>query len=212
VATQEALSRSLAVVIIIIIIAVSGGFAVYSAVSRTSINATTNSSLNATTVSEQLIVSLAQSHWAAIDEKNLTLIMSQYSSRYEAVWFFINNSAIGPTNGRYDCNIPTGPNNCSYFPMSAWQKLFNDTGAWSYSVCNITVVPELDGRESVHALVMYTLDQNSTLRVPYEMDFQYYNGTWAVWKEWFGLQQDPATVLSGVMTATSCSEFSSSTI
>ena len=81
--------------------------------------------------------------------------------------------------------------------MSAWQTLFSHTGSLSYVICNLSVVPELQGREVVQAVVWYTFDQNSTIRVPYEMDFQYYNGTWAVWKEWFGLQQAPVYCATG---------------
>ena len=199
---NEALARSLAIAIIIIIIIASAGSALY--LTRSGSN--NSDSFSNTTASEQLILSLAQSHWAAIGEKNLSLIMSQYSSGYEAVWFFINNSSIGPTNGRYDCNIPRGPNNCSYFPMSAWETLFNHTGSWSYTVCNLSIVPELDGREVVQAIVWYNFNHNTTIRVPYEMDFQYYNNTWAVWKEWFGLQQDQASVLPGDQVPMACAE------
>lgn len=151
------------------------------------------------------ILSLANAHWAAIGSKNITLLMSQYSTGYEAAWFYISNSSIGPTNGRYDCNIPRGVNNCNYFPAQAWETLFNDTGTWNYTVCNANVSSELDQRIVVMATVYYFLTQrNETLTVPYQMDFQYYNNTWAVWKEWFGLEQDQAYLHMGIKSV-SCS-------
>ncbi|MHB8566356.1 MAG: hypothetical protein ACYC7D_09025 [Nitrososphaerales archaeon] len=153
--------------------------------------------------SQQFIMSLALEHWAAIGEKNVTLLMSQYSVGYEASWFFINDSSVGPTNGRYDCNIPRGVNNCSYFPSSAWETLFNKTGTWNYTICSANVTNELDGREVVQAIVWYFLtNRNETLKVPYEMDLQYFNGTWAVWKDWFGLEQEQASISQGIKVVT----------
>lgn len=181
----------------IILIVVVG--AVYFVFYSTSHASSPNSATTTTIPSQQYILALAFAHWRAIGEKNVTLLMSQYSTGYEAAWFFINESSIGPTNGRYDCNIPRGPNNCSYFPSNAWETLFNGTGRWSYTVCEPNVTNGLAGRVVVQAIVYYFLaDRNETLRVPYEMDFQFFNGTWAVWKDWFGLEQNQAKVSQGI--------------
>ena len=196
------MSKTVSIVLIIIVIAASVGFALYFSTTKRSSNAT---------APNQLITSLALAHFSAIGEMNLSLLMSQYSTGYEAVWFFISNSSVGPTNGRYDCNTPRGPHNCSYSPINAWQTLFNNTKGWSYTICNLTVVPALHGREIVLANLWYLTSQNDTLRVPYEMDFQYYNNTWAVWKDWFGLQQNSAILLRGDLIPASCQEFSNET-
>lgn len=157
---------------------------------------TTSSSQSANTT---LIQSLAYAHWRAIGEKNVTSIMLQYSTHYRAVWFFIgNNSNLGPENGRYDCNIPTGPNNCNHLPEFAWYTFFNHTSMLTYIVCNYSILVGQDNRVIVNAIVWYQLQSlNLTLKVPYEMDFLYYNNTWAVLKDYFGLQQSYAVVLDG---------------
>ena len=156
-------------------------------------------------VPTSLITSLAYEHWSSIAAKNLTQIMSQYSAHYEAIWWFVNATSIGPTNGRYDCNIPQGPNNCSYFPEFAWKTFFNDTPTLSYAVCNFSLTPEIDGRASVTATVYYELNGlNEKLVVPFVMDFLYYNSTWAVTRDWFGLSYNQAILLTGNSTL-SCS-------
>jgi hypothetical protein len=147
-------------------------------------------------VQSQVITALAYQHWASIGEKNVSAVMSQYATHYEAVWFFFNSTtSLAPTNGRYDCNMPRGANNCNSFPESAWQTFFNKTSWTSYSVCNFSLTFELDQRAVVQATLWYLLgNQNETLKVPYEMDFEYFNGTWAVLREWVGLAQNPATL------------------
>lgn len=206
-------SRGLSrIVLVVIIAAVVLGASIVSYAVITSSGSRDNGSSITTTVDTRstsvnttLIESLAYAHWKAIGEKNLTLIMSQYSLGYRAIWFFINDSSLGPANGRYDCNIPSGPNNCNYFPESAWQTFFNHTSSLSYTVCNLNLTIGLDGRVIVTATLWYKLENmNLTLKVPYEMDFEYYNSTWAVWKEFFGLQQQYAVVLSGYVSPSSC--------
>lgn len=203
------LSRIVLVVIIVaaVFVAAIASYAVITASGNRANGSSTVTTIvsSSASVNTTLIQSLAYAHWKAIGEKNLTLIMSQYSLGYRAVWFFINDSSLGPANGRYDCNIPSGPNNCNYFPESAWQTFFNHTSSLSYTICDYNMTTELDGRIIVRATVWYELENmNLTLKVPYEMDFQYYNSTWAVWKEFFGLQQQYAVVLDGYASPSSC--------
>lgn len=189
--------KILLVIVVIILLAGVGVLVLYSQ---------SNGSKNQSRIQvpTALITSLAYAHWSSIGEKNLSSIMAQYSTHYEAVWWFANASSIGPENGRYDCNIPRGPNNCSQFPESAWNTFFNDTPSLSYTVCNFTLTPELDGRASVSATVYYNMiSRNETIKVPFVMDFFYYNGTWAVMRDWFGVANNEATLLNG--TIASCS-------
>lgn len=198
-----AISRTFLIVAISVIVLLAS-IASYAFVLQNNLNANANKSNSVTSSSADLalITSLAYAHWKAIGEKNLTLIMSQYSLGYRAVWFFIYNSSIGPVNGRYDCNVTSGSNNCNYFLETAWQTFFNHTSSLQYAVCNYTITPGLSGRVIVRAIVWYTLvNMNLTLKVPYEMDFQYYNQTWAVWKDFFGLQQEEASVLQGYVSS-----------
>lgn len=183
---------TIVVLLLIAVIVGAAGFAAYTSVYDNRNSATT-------TVPVQLITSLAYAHWKSIGDKNITQVMSQYSTRYEALWWFVNGSSIGPVNGRYDCNQPVGPNNCSRFPASGWETFFNETKTLSYTVCNFTITPELEQRATIHADVWYLLNgMNITLHVPYEMDFQYFNSTWGVQRDWFGTSLDQSTVLHGV--------------
>jgi hypothetical protein len=177
--------------------ATATGYVFYTGGQKNESTSVSQSTSNSTNTSS-LIASLAYAHWAAIGEKNLTKIMSQYSTGYRAVWFFISNSSLGPQNGRYDCNIPIGPNNCNSFPEFAWQAFFNHTSSLRYSLCNYSMTTSLEGRDVVMATVWYQLENmNQTLAVPYRIDFQYYNSTWAVWREWFGMQQVQAVLFPG---------------
>jgi len=164
-------------------------------------NGSQSEALQAESASNPLIYSLAMDHWSSIAQKNLTAIMSAYSTGYEAVWWFVNSSGFGPLNGRYDCNIPEGSNNCAFFPESAWKTFFNDTSSLqNYTVCNVSVTDELHGRIVVQSVVYFPLvDRNETLKVPYEIDFQYYNNTWAVWRDWFGQERKEAYPVAGLL-------------
>jgi hypothetical protein len=196
---KRALSRTPTIIVVLVVV-VSGavaGYRIYIGGQRnepTSASQSTSSFTN----SSSLIASLAYAHWMAIGEKNLTRIMSQYSTGYRAASFFISNSSLGPQNGRYDCNIPTGPNNCNRFLESAWQTLFNHTSSLKYSVCNYSMTTGSGGGDLVVATVWYQLrNMNQTLKVPYMINFEYYNSTWAVDKEWFGMQEDQAILFPG---------------
>ena len=140
----------------------------------------TSTATNSTTL--RLIESLANAHWKAIAQKNMTAIMNGYSTGYEALWWYVNGT-IGPTNGRDDCNIPVGPNNCSRALESDWLEFFNSTPILSYSVCNVSLRYEADGRVEVTATLWLVMkNSNETLQVPYLIDFQYFDGTWGIWR------------------------------
>lgn len=197
-----ALSRTILAVTLVIIIIAASITVVYGL--HLSVGAKNNEGSVTTSnsaSSSQEMISLAYQHWASIGEKNITAVMSQYSQQYEAVWFYINSTSIGPGNGRYDCNTPTGPYDCSQFLKLAWTALFNNTSWQSYSVCNITVTIGVAQRALLQATVWYQEPkQNATLKVPYEMDFRYQNNSWIVYRDWFGLPQEQATILYGFST------------
>ena len=80
----------------------------------------------------QTLASLAYAHWTSIAQKNLTAVMSQYSPEYEALWWFGNGNAIlGPPNGKHDCNVLLGENNCSGNVRTAWQQFFDNVSSTS---------------------------------------------------------------------------------
>jgi hypothetical protein len=201
---KRALSRTLSTIIVLVVIisATVAGYAFYTGGRENETTSVSQSTSNSTNTSS-LIASLAYAHWAAVGEKNLIKVMSQYSTRYEAVWFFISNSSLGLQNGKYDCNVPTGPNNCNSVPESAWQTFFSHTSSLRYFVCNYSMTAELGGRNIVEATVWYQLENlNQTLMVPYWIDIQNYNNTWAVWIDWFGLQQNQAVLFPGYIVPT----------
>ncbi len=167
---------------------------------------------NSSTQVEQLASQIAYSHWNYVSEKNLTAIFSQYSSYYQAVWFFFNGSnTLNALNGRHDCN-PAGGLDCSYNVKSAWLSFFNYTPPFgSYSVCGYNVSQQLGERALVSATVWletsnkYHESNISTIEVPYQIDFEFVNGSWQFWKEYFGLPAEPALLFAAkVSPPSSC--------
>ncbi|MGI0092132.1 MAG: hypothetical protein ACREBS_10515 [Nitrososphaerales archaeon] len=198
---MPALSKPVLVAMILLILVASSLVVFFALEARGNPPPNTSSSSTGTEPG-QIITALAYQHWTSIGAKNISSIMSQYTAHYEAVWFFINGTtSIGPTNGRYDCNMPRGVDNCNFFPEVAWQTFFNKTSWTSYSICNFSLTVGIDQRAVVTATLWYFLTgRNETLRVPYDMDFEYFNGTWAVLRDWVGLEQNPATVIQGLIS------------
>ena len=200
-------TSALAIIILIIVItAVAAGFAFQS---RSRNSQTTQ---NTTSVALQTISQIAYSHWKYVSQKNLSETFAQYSTSYQAVWFFFNGSgSLSTLDGRHDCN-PSGGLDCAYNVKSAWSAFYNYTPAVSnYSICGYNVSLDLENRAIVSATAWFELNTKnnqqgiSTLEVPYEMDFEFINGSWQLWKEYFGLATQPALVFAAtVLPPASC--------
>src|SRR5579875_969890 len=137
---------------------------------------------NTTSEAVQSISQIAYSHWKYVSQKNLTETYAQYSTEYQAVWFFFNGTGeLSSLDGRHDCN-PSGGLDCSYNVRSAWSTFFNDTPLVSdYAVCGYNVSLDLGSKAIVSATIWFELNaQNnrlniSTLEVPYQIDFEFIN-------------------------------------
>jgi len=199
---RSALSRGIIALLVLAMLIVTfiAGFSIFNETgsSQSESSETTNS-----TLIEQLVSQIAYSHWNYVSKKNLTGIFSQYSSYYQAVWFFFNGSnALSGLNGRHDCNPAEGVD-CSYNVRSAWMSFFNDTPSFgSFSVCGYNVSQQLGQRALVSATVwLETSNKNpwsnvSTIEVPYQIVFEFVNGSWQFWKEYFGLPAEPALLFA----------------
>ncbi len=195
------ITKTLAVVIVVIVLiaGLTGGYYLLSNVGSASV---TQSSTAISASQEQYISRLAYTHWEYVSHKNVSEIYSQYSAEYKAVWFYFNgssSSALSALNGRHDCN-PAGGIDCSYNVKSAWEDFFNDTPPVSaYAVCEYNATIELGNRALVSATVWIEFANGSsisTMRVPYQIDFEYVGGNWQLWKEYFGISDAPTTVFA----------------
>jgi hypothetical protein len=193
-------SRALTALSLIIILVVA--FAAYHFVfsGQTAPSAQTAASTADLRALNQTYAALAFAHWASIAQKNLTAVMSQYSTQYEALWWYVNSSApLGPSNGKHDCNVPTGQVNCSSVLSEAWQQFFdNVSSTMKLSVCGFTSTLGVDGNGYSRAGVAYYIGaSNETILVPYEIDFRAIGGQWQLQRDWFGLSGDFATLQPG---------------
>ncbi len=82
-------------------------------------------------------------------------------------------------------------------------SFFNDTPSFaSYRICGYNVSEELGQRALVSAtLWLETSNANhesniSTIEVPYQIVFEFANGSWQFWKEYFGLPSEPALLFA----------------
>lgn len=151
-------------------------------------------------LADETILALAHAHWKAIGQKNVSAVMSQYSTHYEGIWWDVNGGVFDQLNGKHDCNVVTGPGNCSAILASTWSAFFNDTREKSlnYSLCGVTPRIGLDSTGSVTATLWISLAKGEgTLKVPYEIDFSNINGTWQLQRDTFGYPGSPATFFSG---------------
>lgn len=201
-------TKLLLVLFLVVILVVAGVAAYYGLSSKSntptsSLHNSQTSSLNANlSALNQSLASLAYAHWNSIAQKNLTAVMSQYSPEYENLYWFGNGNAnLGPPNGKHDCNVPLGQNNCSGNVRSAWQAFFDNVSSpMQVFACgfNILGTAEQPYRISTRANVTFFLvDSNLTISVPYGIDFQNVNGQFYVQRDWFGFPGEFATVQSG---------------
>ncbi len=195
---------------LIIVAAISGYFILY----ELGISQTKSSSTTSSVDAQTFISQIAYIHWKYVSLKNVTALFSQYSTEYQAVWFFFNGtSSLSTLNGRHDCN-PAGGIDCSYNVKSAWNAFFNDTPPLnSYSVCGYNFSLQYGARALVSATVWFESSGQSnqssvaTLEVPYQIVFESINGTWQLWKEFFGLPNEPTTIFTTrVLPPLSCSQ------
>jgi hypothetical protein len=206
----SAISRNLMVLILLalLVVGIVASISIYySALANPSKNASNTISFSGQNISGEVY-----SHWNYVSEKNLSSLFSQYSTEYQAVWFYFNvNESLSALNGKHDCN-PAGGLDCSYNVKTAWQTFFNETPAFSsHIVCNYSLAVQLGERILVSATVWFEASNQSqgiaTLEVPYQIDFELVNGSYQLWKEYFGIANDPVVVFSStkVPNATNCS-------
>lgn len=189
-----AISRSVLLVLVVVlsVVVASGSYAIY----------TSGRNPNPSTVTEsavQIIEPLAYQHWQSIGTRNVSAIMSGYSHYYEDVWWFFNgSSALSAINGKHDCNIPTGTENCSRNVQMIWEDFANYTVPLQFALCGSNFTLGSGNWFYARSLMWYTsLSGNETIKVPLEIDFRYENGQWQLLRDWFGLPGDPATVMAG---------------
>jgi ketosteroid isomerase-like protein len=174
--------------LVIVLIAVAG----YSYYSLSSTRASISSlKSEVSTLQSQLNVaqveSLALQHWSAIGTKNLTATMSQYSQNAVLYWVV----------------APTGALNGTYTGMTAiqstWAKFFAGTPTTYYTIYNLTI--SLSGNTAVvKATLWYVLGGGKvTLKLPYELNYEYQSNSWMLTAEWWGLPNNPGTAALGVL-------------
>jgi ketosteroid isomerase-like protein len=174
--------------LVIVLIAVAG-YSYYSSSSNQANISSLKSQVS--TLQSQLnmaqVESLALQHWAAIGAKNLTATMSQYSQNAVLTWV---DSPASPLNGTY-----TGTSAI----RSTWTKFFTVNPTTYYTVYNLTV--SVTGNTAmVKATLWYVLGGGKvTLKLPYELNYEYQNNSWMITAEWWGLPTNPGTFSSGLL-------------
>lgn len=177
------------VILVIVLIAVAGYsyYSISSTQGSVSSLRTQVSSLQSQLNNAQ-VESLALQHWSAIGTKNLTATMSQYSQSAVLYWVV----------------APTGALNGTYNGMSAiqttWTKFFASTPTTYYTVYNMSV--SVTGNTAVvKATLWYVLGGGKvTLKLPYELSYEYQNNSWLLTAEWWGLPSDPGTATLGILS------------
>jgi hypothetical protein len=164
-------------------------------------NISKNNSVSPTNTSSifQRISPLAYAHWNAIGQKNVSAIMSGYTDTYEALWWFVNGSNfLNISDGRYDCNIPTGPNNCSEDLRAVWEVFAKNTPQFNYTICNVNLTLGVQTRAFVMGTLWYaSTTGNETIKVPLETDFEFSNNQWVLERDWFGMPGTPVLIFPG---------------
>ena len=210
--TAGATKLSLVTFLIIMIVAVTA----LAAYSYPSLNKSTSSIYYSQTTSSldsnmsvlnQTLASLAYAHWTSIAQKNVSAVMSQYSPAYESLYWFGNGNAIlGLPNGKYDCNVPSGQNNCSPYVRSAWQHFFDNVSSpMQLSACGFNIVGTAQQPYRIDTsanVTFFLVDSNETIFVHYGIDFQNVNGQWYVQRDWFGFPFEFATLHPGNLPPT----------
>ena len=169
------------------------------AISETSTSFAATNTENTTSLT-LVLSSLAYEHWSSIAQRNLTAVMSQYSTEYEALWWDANGSAVLESlNGKHDCNLPNGPGNCSGVVSSAWNEFFNySSSSMKFTVCGLNISTGEPGNAFAVAIIWYFLpNANETIRAPYQIDFRIMGEQWQLLRDTFGFPGNPADVIPG---------------
>ncbi len=185
-----------AVVVVILIIIAAGGFALYATKSpspktttttviSTTTATTTEAASNASSAATE-VTALAYSHWASIGTKNLTAVMSQYAPNATLGWFV---NPASPLNGTYT--------NSSAI-RETWTKFFDANPTTYYTIYNYTL--SINGSSAAaKAVVWYVLGNGTaTLKLPYELNYSLQNGAWVLTGDWWGLPNQPGSIVHGV--------------
>ncbi|MCL5067929.1 MAG: hypothetical protein M1368_06215 [Thaumarchaeota archaeon] len=185
------------VVVVILLVVAAGGFALYatkspstksitSTISSTTTETTTVAPSNTSQAANQ-VTALAYSHWVSIGSQNLTAVMSQYGSSAVLGWYVNPSSAL---NGTYT--------NSSAI-KSTWTKFFDANPTTYYTIYNYTL--SINGSSATaNADIWYVLGNGTvTLKLPYELNYQIQNGSWVLTGDWWGLPNQPGTVVHGVV-------------
>lgn len=199
-------------VVVILLVVAAGGFALYA--TKASATTTITSTISSTTTETETVAAsntslavsqvtaLAYSHWASVGSKNLTAVMSQYSPSAVLGWYVNPASAL---NGTYT--------NSSAI-QNTWTKFFDANPTTYYTIYNYSLT--FNGSiATVNAVIWYVLGNGTvTLKLPYELNYQLQNGSWALTGDWWGLPNQPGTIVhevAPIITATTSVTTSTST-
>lgn len=194
--TSKTVSRSTFVataVVLVVLLAVTGAYTVYSISSNQSTISSDQSTISSLQgmLSQSQVSQLAYAHFAAIGSENLTATMSQYNSDPTLYWVV---SPSSPLNGTY-----TGTSNV----QATWSKFFKANPTAYYSIYNFAV--SVNGNSAtVKADVWYVLGGGKvTLKLPYELVYSSSRNSWSLSTEYWGIPGNPGTIASGIAPTSS---------
>ena len=185
------------IVVVILLVLAAGGFGLYftrspststltTVVSSATTVTTTTTYTNTSQVATNEITALSYSHWASIGTKNVSAVMAQYAPNAILAWYVSPNSAL---NGTYT-------NSTSI--KSTWTKFFNANPTTYYTIYNYTLSVNASSA-TARADIWYVLGNGTvTLKLPYELNYQYQSGKWLLTGDWWGLPSNPGTIVHGI--------------
>ncbi len=175
-------------VILVVLLAATGGYAAYLVTSNQSAISSYQSTISSlqNQLSQLQVTQMAYSHFAAIGADNLTGTMSQYNSNPTLYWVV---SPSSPLNGTY-----SGTGNV----QATWSKFFKANPAVYYTLYNFTV--SISGNNAiVKADVWYVLaGGKATLKLPYELVYTRSGESWSLSTEYWGIPGNPGIIIPGV--------------
>lgn len=118
-------------------------------------------------------------------------VMSQYASNATLGW---NVSPTSGLNGTYTNSSSIN---------TTWTKFFSGNPSVYYTIYNYTL--SVNGSAAIaKADIWYVLGNGTvTLKLPYELNYSYQSGSWALTYDWWGLPNDPGTIVHGVASISS---------
>lgn len=133
-------------------------------------SSTTSSPTSATNTSANTVTTLAQNHWSAIAQGNLTKVMSQYADSPSLQW------VGGPLAGEYQGKEKI---------QAVWQKFIKTQAPLETAITNVKSTTKEQGTETVNALITFS---NAKTKIPVDYTLVYqsvsgnYHITQEVWK------------------------------